>query len=136
MRFLIATLLVGLASGFATADPIPKEKEKTALEKQAEKVIGKWRIVKSNGTEINGTTVEFTKDGKMTISMDEGKTEFKGKYKVTKEGIDYKVSLGETEKAEVLTIKKLEEKTMTTEDPEGVAEEFERIEVKKKESKN
>ena len=37
MRFLIATLLVGLASGFATADPIPKEKEKTALEKQAEK---------------------------------------------------------------------------------------------------
>ena len=136
MRFLIATLLVGLASGFATADPIPKEKEKTALEKQAEKVIGKWRIAKSNGTEINGTTVEFTKDGKMTISMDEGKAEFKGTYKVTKEGIDYKVSLGETEKAEVLTIKKLEEKTMTTEDPEGVAEEFERIEEKKKESKN
>lgn len=131
------TLLVGLISGLfaltSFAADTPKEKETT----QADKVVGKWRITKSGGNEVNGTSVEFTKDGKMTISMGDGdeKQEFKGTYKVTKEGIDYTVMIGEMKKTEVLKIKKLEEKNMTTEDPDGQVEEFERIEEKKKEEK-
>ena len=132
MRTLLMVLSAGFlsASAFA-ADPVPKD----ATKDQAEKVVGKWRITKSGGSEVNGTTVEFTKDGKMTISMNEGQNEFKGTYKVTKEGIDYTVMIGEEKKTEILKIKKLEEKNMTTEDPEGQVEEFERIVEKKKEEK-
>ena len=101
MRLLLVGLISGLFTLIGFATDTPKEKEKT----QADKVVGKWRITKSSGTEVNGTTVEFTKDGKMTITMSEGdeKKVFKGTYKVTKEGIDYSVLIGEEKKAEVLT---------------------------------
>ena len=131
MRFLIVALLAGLVLGTVYADPVPKEKVKT----NAEKVVGKWRIVKSDGTEVNGMTVEFTDKGKMTISVDDGKSVIQGTYKVTKEGIDYTIETDDEKQTEVLKIKKLDDEKMTTEDPMGKIEEFERIVDKKKDEK-
>ena len=133
MRGLLIALSLGIFAGLASAEPVPKEKEKTT----AEKVVGKWRVVKSDGTEVNNLTCEFTKDGKMILIFGEGEQAMKweGKYKVVKETIDYSITMGEDKKAEVLTIKKLTDKAMTTADPDGLMEEFEKIEEKKKEEK-
>jgi uncharacterized protein (TIGR03066 family) len=133
MRGLLIALSLGIFAGLASAEPVPKEKDKTT----ADKVVGKWRVVKSDGTEVNDLTCEFTKDGKMILTFGSGEQAMKweGKYKVVKETIDYSITMGEDKKAEVLTIKKLTDKSMTTADPDGLIEEFEKIEEKKKEDK-
>jgi uncharacterized protein (TIGR03066 family) len=122
--------LATLAHFQLQAEPIKKPKEKTTVEK----VVGKWKLTKANGTETNDVFVEFDKDGKMTISMGAGDCiqKYSGKYTVGKdESIDYEVSIGDAKKSEILKIKKLTEEEMKTEDPDGVLEEFERVKEKK-----
>src|SRR5262245_49890781 len=89
--------------------PIPKDAPKTT----AEKLVGTWEIVKVKGEKPEGKfTVEFAKDGKMTLKVEptEGdKMTFKGKYKVLEgDKIDYELEMpgGETKK-EILSIKKI-----------------------------
>jgi uncharacterized protein (TIGR03066 family) len=138
MRAALGMLVVAVAvntPSVARADPIKADK----ADATAEKVVGKWRLTKANGTEINNTTVEFTKDGKMvmTLGVGEDAAKYVGTYKVVKETIDYKIDVEELKKAEVLKIKKIDSKAMTTEDPDGIVEEFEKEDKKddKKEEK-
>lgn len=133
MRAALGLFVVAVAVNASPADPIKADK----ADATAEKVVGVWRLTKSNGTEINNTTVEFTKDGKMVMTLGAGEdaAKYVGTYKVVKETIDYKIDVEEQKKAEVLKIKKIDAKAMTTEDPEGVVEEFEKVEAKKEEKK-
>jgi uncharacterized protein (TIGR03066 family) len=127
---ILLMLALLFVSQLSRAEPIKKPKEQTA----EEKVIGKWNLVKSNGTEVSDTKIEFTKDGKVTITLGTGddKIILDGKYKITKEGIDYEIDHELHKKKEVLKILKLDENSMSTEDPDGIKEEFERISEKKK----
>jgi uncharacterized protein (TIGR03066 family) len=133
MKTLLSLSLAALFGTALVAAPVPKT-EPT----MAEKVVGKWKLAKSRGTAPDQLhVVEFTKDGKMILTVGEGDDAvvFKGKYKVEKEAIDYELMFGEDKKAEALKIKKITDKAMTTEDPDGIVEEFERIEEKKKDEK-
>ena len=133
MRAALGLFAVAFLVSVAPADPVKADK----ADATAEKVVGKWRLVKSNGTEVNNTAVEFTKDGKMVMTLGAGDdaSKYVGTYKVVKETIDYKIDVEGQKKAEVLKIKKIDAKAMTTEDPEGIVEEFEKVEEKKDEKK-
>jgi uncharacterized protein (TIGR03066 family) len=114
--------------------PIPKDAPKTT----AEKLVGTWEIVKVSGEKPKGAkfVVEFTKDGKMTLKVEpeEGeKMTLKGKYKMLEgDKIDYEMEQPDGgKKQEVLTIKKLADDELVTEDPDGIKEEFKRVKEKK-----
>ena len=133
MRLLAACLAVGFGAALTAAAPVPKEKT------NAEKLVGVWKLVKFQGEDPpgGGATVEFTKNGKMIITLetDGQKIEMKGTYKLVGEDkIDYKVALPEDggDKSEVLTIKKLTDDELVTTDPEDVKEEFKRVKAEKK----
>lgn len=128
MRELLIGLSLGILAALTFASPAPKEKT------TAEKVVGRWQVVKSGGEEVKNLTCEFTKDGKMILIFVNGEQVMKweGKYKVVKETIDYSVTMDEEKKAEVLTIKKLTDKAMTTVDPDGLVEEFVKIDGERK----
>ena len=82
------------------------------------KLIGKWAVTKTTGETPVGSTVEFTKDGKLTaIANIEGKEiKLVGTYKVEKDKLTVKLTLGEMNVEEVLTIKKLTDKELELED--------------------
>ena len=130
-RLLLA--LAFLAPVLATGAPVPKEKEKT----NAEKVVGKWKLAKSSyGGEkdkVDVLIVEFTKDGKMTVSQGEGddKVAYEGTYKVDGDKLPYKLNIGGGEKAETLTIKKLTDDELSVVDPDSIQEDFKRVVEKK-----
>jgi len=113
--------------------PVPKEKEKP----NAEKVLGKWKLTKSSndGEKSETLIVEFTKDGKMTITQGEGEAKFvfSGTYKVEGDKLPYKMTMpGGDKKAETLTIKKLTDEELIFVDPDEIQEDFKRV-VEKKE---
>ncbi len=134
---LFGTLALAFAAQSASA-PIPKDAPKTT----AEKLIGTWEIVKVSGEKPKGVkyVVEFAKDGKMTLKVtpEEGeKMTLKGKYKVLEgDKIDYEMEQPDgSKKQEVLSIKRLTDDELVTEDPDGIKEEFKRVKEKKKEEK-
>jgi uncharacterized protein (TIGR03066 family) len=101
---MLSAIVLGAAvmglGGFAAAD----EKDD-----YAKKIIGKWEITKTEGDEPIGTLVEFTKDGKLSITLKADGKEIKidGTYKVEKDKLTTEATVsGKTEK-DVDTIKKL-----------------------------
>jgi len=113
-----------------TAAPVPK-----AVKTTAEKIVGKWDLVKSSNGLAEGTkcVVELTKDGKMSIAMEFGErtSKYEGTYKLDKDKIDYEVSLNGVKKAEILTIKTVSDDELAVTDPDGIVEEFKRVVEKK-----
>jgi uncharacterized protein (TIGR03066 family) len=87
MRLLLtlAVLFAGALGSYYVFAPVPKEKPKTT----AEKLIGKWKIVRlPNGAPPAGeVTVEFTKDGKL-VHCSEGVVK-EATYKVEDKTIRY-----------------------------------------------
>jgi uncharacterized protein (TIGR03066 family) len=135
MRLLVACLFAACAAVAGNATPVPQEKEKE--KPNPEKLVGKWKLTKTSGEfpKDGGAVVEYTKDGKMTITLTVGDNtiEMKGKYKLDKHKIDYTVKLPNGEdKSEILTIKKLTDGELVTTDPEDIKEEFERVKAEKK----
>jgi uncharacterized protein (TIGR03066 family) len=133
MRLLVACLFATCAALAGNAAAVAQDKEKS----NAEKLVGKWKLTQTTGDfPKDGTAVvEYTKDGKMTITITIGDNtiEMKGKYKLDKDKIDYTVKLPNGEdKTEILTIKKLTDDELVTTDPEDIKEEFKRVKVEKK----
>ena len=141
MRLLAACLAAAVGTALAaSAAPVPQGKEKST----AEKLAGRWELVRSSQGTPEGLTalVEFTKDGKMTVTFtpkEKGAETIvlKGKFKVVEEKkIDYTLDTGEGGmKQEVLTINKLTDDELVTTDPDGIKEEFKRLAEKKDEKK-
>ncbi len=112
MKTLIATLSLFVLAGFAAAE------EKL----DAKKLVGKWTISKTEEKGFEGTVVEFTKDGKLTATLDfNGKSlELEGTYTLKGDQLTHKLSLkGDTEgkeKEETETVTKLTDDEMVTVD--------------------
>jgi uncharacterized protein (TIGR03066 family) len=136
MRTLILTVVCGavLASGLLAA-PVPKMKEKTT----EEKLVGKWKLVKSNGKAVTfDFIIDFKAKGELAfIRTFQGMSNVSdGKYTVLGDDkVDWKVSEGGRERGEIGKIKLLNADKFVMEDPNGIQEEFERVVEKKEEPK-
>lgn len=96
-----------------------RAEEKSDLAKM---LVGKWEITKADeGTIPVGTMVEFTKDGKCSVTMKVGDKEEKmeGKYKVEPHKFIVMFKQGDTEMSHTITVTKITDKEMTTKDEEG-----------------
>ncbi len=140
MRICIALLTAGCLAGAAAADDSKdKDKEKTT----AEKLVGKWKLVKSSqGTPEDVTfVVEFGKKGEMILRVepkdkDAEPVVLKGTYKLDKDKIDYKMDNGTGgQKQEVLKIKTITEDELVVTDPDDIQEDFKRVKEEKKDDK-
>jgi uncharacterized protein (TIGR03066 family) len=94
------------------------EDKKADIDK--EKLVGVWEAVKGSESLPIGSTIEFTKDGKlkMTIKADKSIT-LQGTYKV--EGASFKSTLkeGDKEHTETLKIDKLTDTELVVVDEKG-----------------
>lgn len=92
----------------------------------AAKIVGTWELTKSGGDLPAGTTIEFTKDGKLkaTLKVDDQVLNIEGTYKVDKNKINVKVKIGEETVEEMVTIKRLTDKELEIEDKEGKVDLF------------
>jgi uncharacterized protein (TIGR03066 family) len=130
MRSFAAFLLL------ATFGPIYAEESKA--KPAAELIVGQWRLTKSDEVPDGVTvTVEFSKDGNMTVRFekkdDRESVTLKGTYKAEKDKIEYSLDDGDGgQKRELLVITKLTADTLATKDPKGVKEEFTRVKKDKK----
>jgi uncharacterized protein (TIGR03066 family) len=123
---LAAFLLVAVTAACA-ADK--KDDNKT-------KIVGVWEVVK--GDNPKGSTIEFTKDGKLKINIEDNgkKIALDGSYEI--DGESLKTVLkgpGGKEHKETLKIKKLTEKELITEDEKAKEDEFKRVEKPKDKEK-
>lgn len=87
----------------------------------AQKLVGVWEVTKSAGDLPNGTTIEFTKDGKLkaVLKADDQEIKLEGTYKLEKDKIAVKVKVGEETIEETVTIKKLTNTELEIEDKEA-----------------
>src|SRR5262249_5358453 len=81
-----------------------------------EKIIGTWEIVKSEGGVPPGTTLEFTKDGKLTIKVkvDDKTVTVSGTYAIDGDKLKTVVKIDDKEMKETMTIKTLTDKSFVT----------------------
>jgi uncharacterized protein (TIGR03066 family) len=116
MRLLCSVLAVGLLCLPAQAQD----------KKNAEKLVGTWVVSKSKQVPP-GTTLEFTKDGKLKVAVPVGEMTIKveGTYKV--EGKGFKTTMkgpDGKEKTDTVKIKELTDKKLVTENDKGEIDEF------------
>jgi uncharacterized protein (TIGR03066 family) len=120
MNRLFALALGGLiviTASFATA----------ADDDNAKKIVGKWEVTKS-GTDLpTGSTVEFTKDGKLTAIVKGDDTKLEGTYKVEKEKLTVKLSVNGQSIEEIVTITKLTDDALETKDKDAKTDVFKKV---------
>src|SRR4051812_44668989 len=111
MKVLATVVVLAVSGAVLAAPPPPKADKKT----NKELIVGTWEMVKStNGVPGNGTVyhLEFTKDGKMTMSVVTGgnkRRQYEAKYKVEGDNEDklpYESVTEGVDKKETLKIKK------------------------------
>lgn len=95
----------------------------------AAKIVGKWEVTKSGSDLPAGSTIEFTKDGKMTavVKADGQELKLDGTYKVEKEKLTVKLKLGDMEMEEAVTIKKLTDDALEVEDKDKKVDVFKKV---------
>jgi uncharacterized protein (TIGR03066 family) len=98
-----------------------------AEEDKAAKLLGKWEAVK--GQLPAGSTIEFGKEGKITVSVkQEGKTEkHAGTYKLDGGKINVTRKYDGEERTRTFKVKKLTDEVLVTEDDKGKTTEFKRV---------
>lgn len=123
MRFVTPILVAALALAFA----------QPASADNKDKIIGQWKIVK--GEEVPpGTMIEFTKAGKVVITVEiNGKSMSLeiGEYKVDGDKVTLVAKKGGKDDTEVNTIKSLTDAKMVLVDPMKKEVELERVKAKK-----
>src|SRR5262245_198907 len=88
----------------------------------AKLIVGKWEVTKADeGTVPVGTKIEFTKDGKIngTHTKDGAEQTVSGTYKVEGEKFTMTMTANDKEVTRTITILKLSDTEMQTENPEG-----------------
>jgi uncharacterized protein (TIGR03066 family) len=97
----------------------------------AEKILGKWEATK--GEIPAGAVLEFSKDGKVKVTLDLKGTEvliawsgLQGTYQVVGDKLTTVRKVGGKEVTEAVTIRTLNETTLVLQDSRGKAEEFKR----------
>ena len=89
-----------------------------AADDAAKKIVGKWEITKAGGDVPVGSTIEFTKDGKLAAAIKAEGQELKltGTYKLDKEKLTVKITVENQTVEEIVTVKKLTDDEMELED--------------------
>jgi uncharacterized protein (TIGR03066 family) len=130
MSWLRSTLLLSLAAGLlAAAAPAALGDDKDKVSK--DKLVGTWEIVKSTAAESvpPGTLVEFTKDGKLkiTLTIDDKKTTLEGSYTLDGDKLKTKITGPDgQEHSDTDTITKLTDKEMSLKDTKDQRTELKR----------
>jgi uncharacterized protein (TIGR03066 family) len=108
MRPLLALGLLAVLSGFGTLAQA-EEKKKDDKKQEGAKIVGKWEITKTDLDIPTGTLLEFTKDGKFTMTLDANGVQMKieGTYKVEKDKLLTTAKIGDQSIDDTDTIKKL-----------------------------
>lgn len=124
MKCFVAACVAALCLvGFMQAQDKKEEKKIDAA-----KIVGKWDLAKSDDKGPDKATVEFTKDGKISLSFDlNGKqVDLTGKYSVKGDQLTVAISLpGEKEgKEQSDTIKTLTDDTLVIVNKAGKETEF------------
>ena len=98
-----------------------------AQDDSAKKIVGLWEFTKSDSMIPAGSTLEFTKDFKLTFVVKDGAKEekYEGTYKIDKDKLTVKLNL-EGEKEETVTVKKL------TDDALEVVDKDKKVDILKK----
>jgi uncharacterized protein (TIGR03066 family) len=115
----LATLALGLCIvvGANTAQ---------AQDDNAKKIVGIWVVEKAGGDLPVGSTIEFTKDGKLlaVVKNDGMDLKLDGTYKVAKDQLTVKVMIGTESVEETVTIKKITDDTLEIEDKDKKVDVF------------
>jgi uncharacterized protein (TIGR03066 family) len=90
----------------------------------ADLIVGTWEVVK--GDVPVGSTVEFTKDGKLKMSIKGVPMTLEGTYKVDGDKLATSVKMGEQEIGKTDKIKTLNDTTLIIEDSKGTTNEMRR----------
>jgi uncharacterized protein (TIGR03066 family) len=96
----------------------------------AKMLVGKWEVSKADeGTVPVGSTIEFTKDGKMKVGgkKDDAEMSFEGTYTVKDDTFTFKLKIGDNEAMDTITITKISKTEAVTKNKEGKV-----VELKKK----
>jgi uncharacterized protein (TIGR03066 family) len=89
-----------------------------AQDDNAKKIVGVWEVTKSGSELPAGTTLEFTKDGKLRLvhKADGADLKLEGTYKVEKDKLNVKLKVAEQTVEETGTIKRLTDEVLEIED--------------------
>lgn len=112
LKLLAAVTVVALLAPAARAD----EKDYPKL------IVGKWELTKvEEGGLPKGTVIEFTKDGKieLTIKKDDTDAKIEGTYKVEGDKFSVALKVGDDERKQTITIVKLTETELHTKNEMG-----------------
>ena len=117
MKTIALTLAAFVAMGLSAG----------AEEGKAAKLVGKWETVK--GQLPAGSTIEFSKDGKITVAVKrEGKTEkHTGTYKFDGGKIAVTRKYEGAERTRLFKVTKITDEVLVTEDDKGKTTEFKRV---------
>jgi uncharacterized protein (TIGR03066 family) len=117
-----AALLCCFALAVLVANPARAAEKAT----NKEKIVGTWEVTKSGSDLPEGATIEFTKDGKLTINIkDKDKTiTVKGTYTVDGDKLMVVTNFEDKEHKETITIKSLTDKKLVTVDEKKKEDEF------------
>jgi len=90
------------------------------------KLVGVWSLAKAGGNLPEGSTVEFTKDGKLTVQVksDGKEVKLEGTYTFAKDQLSVKLKLGDDKIEETMTVKKLTDDELVTEDKDKKIDSF------------
>ena len=121
MNRLFALALSGMIVGLAGFAGAADDKDK---DDNAKKIVAKWEVTKSGSDLPVGSTVEFTKDGKITATIKDDTTKIEGTYKVEKEKLSVKLKVGDQTVDEVVTITKLTDDALELKDKDGKVDVF------------
>ena len=114
-------VLLAVAAGASAQDT--KDGKKDAVD--AKKLVGKWEPKEKK----ESVTIEFTKDGKLILSVDAGgKTQkLEGSYKLDGNKLTVTVKFMDQEMKEEVTINSLTDDELTTTDSKGKKETMKRV---------
>ena len=120
--FALAVLLA-VAAGASAQDTKDGKKDKDAVD--AKKLIGKWEPKDKK----DNVTLEFTKDGKLLLSVEAGgKTnKLEGTYKLDGNKLTVVLKFMDQEMKEEVTVSKLTDDEMETTDSKGKKETMKRV---------
>ena len=92
------------------------------------KLVGKWKVTKGENVPA-GATIEFTKDGKLSMSFDVNGTIMKveGTYKVEGDKLHTTIKMGDKEEMDTDTLKSLTDDKLVVEDKAGKVVELEKV---------
>ena len=123
MREILGCTLAVLLMGSAAFSADDKKDEKI----DGKKLLGKWEPAEAK--KDAKLVIEFAKDGKLTISGDGGGKDIKidGTYKIDGNKISIALTFGGQEQKETLTVTKLTDDEMSTQDSKGKKESLKRV---------